>query len=107
MLSVSDPALADLVRRLRLGHLGAEHSPAALADVLERLLRERTALAAQLRTLEQIAATPASPPLLTKPPSWQPRSTLTSSWPYRASSPSSPRPVLRPGPIDRCSSKPH
>ncbi len=60
MLSTSDDSLADIARCLRLRQLGQEHSPGALASLLERLMRERAALAAQLRTAEQIAATPAT-----------------------------------------------
>lgn len=60
MLSTNDDSLADIARRLRLRQLGQEHSPAALASLLDRLLRERAALAAQLRGAEQVAATPVT-----------------------------------------------
>jgi hypothetical protein len=60
MLSTSDDSLDDIAHRLRYRQLGAEHSPPALADLLDRLVRERAALGRQLRDLEQITTTQAT-----------------------------------------------
>lgn len=64
-LSTDDRALLELSRRLRSGALGAEHGPAEVADVIDSLLRERRALAAELRATEQLATSRTAGPART------------------------------------------
>lgn len=55
MLATEDASLAEISRRLRNGTNGAEHSPPAIAVLIDALRRERVALQAEARELEQLA----------------------------------------------------